>query len=170
MFVGDEVMLDLSFGTAHARLADLTQGGLLRDTSQQAYGAAAAGLVRVGPAGLSRLVRVQARELSGTEDSAGLAIRWEATGPGGALFPVLDADIRLIPAGERATLLTLAGTYRPPLGSLGGALDRAILHRVAAATMRNFIDRLATALTGRAGLPVTGPASSAPLPEPPELN
>jgi hypothetical protein len=168
MFVGAEVVLDLGFAATRDRLANLPWDGALRDTSQQAYGTGAADLVRVGTAGLSRLVRVQARELSGT-NSAGLAIRWEAIGPGGGLFPVLDADITLIPAGAGTTLLTLVGTYRPPLGALGEALDRAILHRIAAATMRNFVSRLATVLTGRPGLPVTGVASPAPLPDLPEL-
>jgi hypothetical protein len=32
------------------------------------------------------------------------------------LFPALDADITLTPAGEDATVLRLAGAYRPPLG------------------------------------------------------
>ena len=46
---------------------------------------------------------------------AGLALRWEATGAGGRLFPVLDADLTLAPDGE-GTVLPLAGSYRPPLG------------------------------------------------------
>jgi len=37
----------------------------------------------------------------------------------GGLFPVLDADITLTPAGEQTTRLALAGVYRPPLGRLG---------------------------------------------------
>ena len=96
------------------------------------------GQTRVGLSGVSKLVRVQARELSWTDTSAGLALRWEATGPGGGLFPVLDADLKLAPAGDQGTLLTMAGVYRPPLGSLGVALDRAILRRVAGATIRSF--------------------------------
>lgn len=54
------------------------------------------------PTGLTRLVRVQARELAATDEAVGLAIRWEATGPGGGLFPALDADIRLTRSGSRA--------------------------------------------------------------------
>ena len=72
----------------------------------------------MGVAGVAKLVRVQARELSWTDSSAGLALRWEATGAGGRLFPVLDADLTLIPDGE-GTVLRLAGAYRTPLGSLG---------------------------------------------------
>src|SRR6266851_5350308 len=98
-----------------------------------------------------RLVRVQVRELRSTDRSAGLALRWEATGAGGGLFPVLDADIKLAPAGQQGTLLTMAGAYRPPFGPLGGALDRAVLHRVAAATVRSFVARVAAQITGQPG-------------------
>jgi hypothetical protein len=108
-------------------------------------------LLRVGPLGsvrgLSRLVEVQFRDLVGREDSAVLTLRWAATGPGGALFPVLDADLTLTPRGEQATLLALAGAYRPPLGALGAGLDRTVLRRVAAATVRAFVRSVAAALT-----------------------
>ena len=139
MFVGDEMRLDVSFAVARERLARLSDRGALFEPSADAYGP---GLTRVGAAGVSKLVRVQARELSWTDISAGLALRWEATGAGGALFPVLDADLTLARDGD-GTILRLAGAYRPPLGSLGQALDRAILHRVADATVRNFLARVA---------------------------
>ena len=134
-----------------ARCSSLTENGALISESEDAYGRETAGLTRVGVAGLSKLVRVQLRELAWTDRSAGLAIRWEATGPGGGLFPVLDADLRLASAGDQVTLLTMAGVYRPPLGPLGEALDRAILHRVADATIRNFAVWIAAQITGRPG-------------------
>ena len=148
MFVGDEVRLHISFAVAQERLARLGQSGALLGTSEDVYGP---GLARVGIAGVSKLVRVQVRELTRTDRSAGLALRWEATGAGGGLFPVLDADIKLAPAGKQGTLLMMAGTYRPPFGPLGEALDRAVLHRVAAATVRSFVGRLAAQITGQPG-------------------
>jgi hypothetical protein len=36
--------------------------------------------------------------------------------------------------------------YRAPLGAVGAALDRAVLWRVAAATVRRFVHRLAEAI------------------------
>jgi hypothetical protein len=151
MFVGDEVQLDVGFAVARERLSQLAAGGVLVGSSQDAYDREISGLDRVGAAGLSKLVRVQFRELAWTDRSAGLAIRWEAAGPAGALFPVLDADIRLAPVGAHATVLTMAGTYRPPLGPVGRALDRALLHRVASATIRHFIAQVAAGITGRPG-------------------
>jgi hypothetical protein len=169
MFVGDEAVLDVSFAVARARLATLARGSWLLSASEGAYGVGVSGLTRVGALGLSREVQVQARELTTRDDSAGLAIRWEVTGPGGGLFPVLDADIRLHPSGDGATLLTLEGAYRPPLGGLGQALDRAILHRVAAATIRNFLNRVATGITGQPG-PAEEDAGPFPLPWAPEVS
>ena len=150
MFVGDEVPLEVAFAMAAERLAQLADNGVLVSASEGAYNREADHIARVGVPGLSKLVRVQARELTRTDTSAGLAIRWEATGPGGRLFPVLDADIRLIPAGDSATLLTMTGSYRPPLGTLGDVLDRGILHRVAEVTIRNFLAEVAAQLGGQA--------------------
>jgi hypothetical protein len=156
MFVSDEVLLDVGFTAAQARLANLTRGGSLVGASQAAYGDGITGLARVGPLGsgpgLSRLVQVHFRDLLTREDSAVLTLRWETIGPGGGLFPTLDADITLTPAGEQATLLTLAGAYRPPLGAVGVGLDRAILHRVATATTRTFMNRIADAIAHPAGV------------------
>lgn len=147
MFLTDQIIVDADFDAAQGGLAQLAASGALFGSAQNAYGAATAGLARVGVAGISRLVRVQACELAGTTDSAGLAIRWEAAGGGSGLFPVLDADVRLAPAGEHLTLLTLTGSYRPPFGRAGEAVDRAVMHRVATATVRNFLASMAAVLT-----------------------
>lgn len=151
MFVGDEMSLEVGFAAARERLAQLTDSGGLVSTSEDAYSHGTTRMMRVGVGGLSRLVRVQVRELAGTDTSAGLAIRWEVAGLGGVLFPVLDADIRLIPAGECGSVLMMAGSYRPPFGPLGEALDRAILHRVATATIRRFLAQLAAQIDGGPG-------------------
>ncbi len=174
MFIGDEVVLHVSFTAAKARLANLARGGSLVSASADAYDEGITGLVRVGPLssapGMSTLVEVHFLDLVSREDSALLALRWEAMGPGGRLFPALDADITLTPAGEHATLITLAGAYRPPLGTLGATLDRAILHRVAAATIQTFISRVADAIAHPAsgmGEPGRGNARTAPSRLPP---
>jgi hypothetical protein len=167
VFIGDEAQLDASFAIARERLMQLAGSGLLLSTSEDAYDLGTAGLARVGVPGLSKLVRIQARDLASAEGSVGLAIRWEATGPGGGLFPVLDADIRLVRAAERTCVLTMSGVYRPPFGALGQALDRTILHRVAAATIRDFVAQVAARIADQPGGYVTfqddGPSA-------PELN
>jgi hypothetical protein len=160
MFVGAEVWLDVGFNSAQAKLANLTRGGLLRRASGGAYDEWLAGLARVGPLwtapGMSRLVRVQFRDMVTHGDAAIWTLRWETIGPGGALFPVLDADITLSPAGEDAATLAVLGAYRPPLGALGAGLDRAIMHRIAQATIRNFTNRIGSAIMHPATSPEAG--------------
>ena len=151
MFVSDEVSLEVSFTAAQAGMADLICGGLLGSASQEAYSDGITGLARVGPLGsvpgLSRLVQVHFQDLKASDDSAAwLPLRWEVAGPGGGLFPVLDADITLISAGTHSTTLTLTGAYRPPPGAVGAGLDRAIVHQIATATIRALLHRVAQAI------------------------
>src|SRR5579862_9258101 len=154
VFVSAETVVNVGFDVARARLAGLA-GGWLAGASGDAYAEGGRGLARVGPAGsfpgLSRLVEVRFRDLVAHEGSAVMALRWEAAGAGGALFPVLDADLRLTPReesprGEPATTVAVVGVYRPPLGALGAALDRAGLRLVAAATVREFVNRVGEAV------------------------
>jgi hypothetical protein len=147
MFAGDRIELNIGFDVARDRLADLAAGRWLLDASQDSYGTSTTGFTMVGPApGLSKLVRVHVRHLLATQDRVGLAIRWEAGGPASALFPVLDADITLTPAVGGTSTLALAAVYRPPLGTVGAGLDRTVLHRVATATVRAFLNRVAEAI------------------------
>ena len=159
--------MNVGFGVARVRLASLVHDGLLVAVSRDAYGEAVAGFARVGPLGpvlgLSKLVQVQAQDLVIGEGSAVLALRWQATGAGGALFPVLDADISLAPAGDEVAVLRLDGAYRPPLGTAGAGLDRTVLHRVATATVQDFVGRIAEAIADpAAAAPGKGAASGEP--------
>ncbi len=152
MFIGTEIPLEVGFNAAQARLANLAHRGLLRRASEDAqkWGADQAQVGPRGALGMSKLVKVQFRHLATHEDSAVWALRWEADGTAGALFPVLDADITLTRAGEEATVLAVSGTYRPPLGSLGAELDRAIMHLVAEATIRAFTRQLGAVIVNPA--------------------
>jgi hypothetical protein len=157
MFIGAEVRLGLGFSAAQARLASLASGGLLRRASDDAYRDLGSGLARVGPLGLapgmSKLVSVRFTGMAVHEDFASVAMRWEATGPGAALFPALDADIMLTKAGDDATILAVWGVYRPPLGALGAGLDQVVLHRVGQATIGAFTRRIGIAITDPAASP-----------------
>jgi hypothetical protein len=168
VFVGDEVSLDVSFAAAQARLASLIRGGLLGAASAQAYRDGITGLAPPGPPGpapgLSRLVQVYFRDLTAHGHSVSMALRWEVTGPSGGLFPVLDADITLTLSGQRSTTLTLTGAYRPPPGA---ALDQAVVHQAATATMQAFLDRIAQAIAHPAT--AAGPQAAAAGPDPPAL-
>ena len=168
MFVQEAVPVQVSFDVARVRLANLLNGDGLLTASRSAYAEHGTALVRVGPAGApqgaSRLVTVRYRNLVTRGDTAVLTLRWEAAGPGSALFPVLDADITLAPAADESVLLRLTGAYRPPLGALGAAADRAILHRIAQATIRTFLHQLAVALADPVSAAAQDQASAAPAP------
>ncbi len=78
-----------------------------------------------------------------------LPISWCATGPQG-LFPALEGELEVAPLGANLTQLGLSARYRPPLGLLGETLDRALLHRIAEATIRDFVERVGVALQRQA--------------------
>ena len=48
--------------------------------------------------------------------------------------------------GKDLTQVGLSARYTPPFGLLGASLDRALLHRVAEATVRDFVERVAAGL------------------------
>ena len=128
MFVSDEATLDVSFDVALARLAALAGNGVLTRVSADAYAAgAAAGSPWISMSCLGDLIT--------RPDRAVLAVRWETGGRAGELFPVLDADLTLTPAGPGAALLQLAGVYRARSGEAG--------HRVATVTIGGFLSRIA---------------------------
>jgi hypothetical protein len=82
-----------------------------------------------------------------------LPLTWKVTSRD-ALFPSLESDLELAPLGRDRTQLAINANYRPPLGLVGRTLDRALLHRVAEATVKDFLDRIAERLTGgNAGSP-----------------
>ena len=150
MFVGEEVVLEAGFPAARAGLLALTHGGWLSAASDDAYAEGLSGLIRVGPfgdlTGASKLVRVLLLEPAEHDESVMLTLRWEATGVMGRLFPVLDANISLTPAGEDISRLALTGAYRPPLAGVGVGLDRVLLHRSATATVRSLLRRIAESI------------------------
>ena len=92
------------------------------------------------------------------------SMRWETTRPGGALFPALDADIKLTSPGKDVTGLAISGTCRPPLDSMGAGLDRMIIHKIALATIRAFTCRIAAAIEHPAASPESRHTGT--LPEP----
>jgi hypothetical protein len=154
MFIGAEVRLDLGFDAVQAKLAYLVRGGLLPRASGGAYDEWQACLAQIGPwvteLGMCPLVQVLVRDMVTHADCATWAMRWEVTGPGGSLFPALDADIKLAPAGTDAAMLAVCGAYRPPLGVLGVGLDRAIMYQAAEVMIRSFTIYIQMAIVGPA--------------------
>jgi hypothetical protein len=172
MFIGAEVERDLGFDAVQARLATLVRGGLLPRASADAYGKWRACLTQIGPwmteLGMCPLAQVLARDMMTRADCATWTMRWQVSGPGGSLFPALDADIRLTLTGAGATMLAVCGAYRPPPGVLGMGLDRAILQQAAEVMIRSFTIHIRMAMM-HAAAPSGAPHSGIlrrPWPEP----
>jgi hypothetical protein len=107
--------------------------------------------VGVGPLGdrLGRRVAVQLGEPVRFPSMTSLPLTWEPLGLEG-LLPRLEADIEIGPLGQDRTQLAISARYRPPLGAAGRAVDRVLLHRVAEATVKDFLDRVGEAITDQA--------------------
>ena len=111
MFVSAERVLGASVGAAQMRLANLLRNGWLGEAAHSAYQGGMDHLLRVGPLGdtpgASRLVRVQFLDPVYRDGATTVAMRWEAIGVTGGLFPVLDADIKLSAEPDEGTRLAV---------------------------------------------------------------
>ena len=106
--------------------------------------------LRIGPVGglpiLSKTVSLQVGEPMRRNEVTVVPLSWRATSTPG-LFPVMTADLEVAPLDGELTQLTLRGRYEPPLGAVGRRLDRLLMHRIAEASVRSFLERLAQTIT-----------------------
>jgi hypothetical protein len=105
---------------------------------------------RVGPglAGFAKAVRLEVGDpIVGPGDTL-IPVSWVATGAPG-LFPRLDGELVVSEVGDELTQIVFRGSYDPPLGGVGEALDRVVLHRLAEATVKRFVDGVITAVSDR---------------------
>jgi hypothetical protein len=100
--------------------------------------------VGVGPLGtrLRRPVTIRLGAPVRFPSMTSLPLTWEPVG--------LDADLELGSLGQDRTQLAISARYRPPLGVVGRAVDRVLLHRVAEATLKDFLDRVGAVITSQA--------------------
>jgi hypothetical protein len=106
--------------------------------------------LRVGPVGavplLGTTVKVHVGDPLKRDEVTVVPLTWKATTAPG-LFPVMSADLEIAPVGTDLTQLTLRGRYTPPLGAVGRRLDRLLMHRIAEASVRAFLEQLAAMLS-----------------------
>lgn len=105
-------------------------------------------LVRIGPGGpgwLGKVVAVHFTTPQGTDDDLVIQVSWEATGSSG-LFPRFKGELHVSALDPIRSELSLSGRYRPPLGRAGQKLDEVVLARVARATIRSLLRRIAHVL------------------------
>ncbi len=97
-----------------------------------------------GGSGLASMVLFSLGEPRPTKTGSVYPLSWRATGAS-RLFPRLTGELELADMGPMI-LITLRGTYDPPLGPLGRLVDRALLGRVADATVKAWVDQLSEEL------------------------
>ena len=95
---------------------------------------------------IEREVRVEIGPPHRSASKTVFPLSWEAADRPG-LFPSLDADLEVAPLGPAWTQLAMNARYVPPFRAIGRALDRAILSRVAEATLKDFLDHVAVAVS-----------------------
>jgi hypothetical protein len=108
--------------------------------------------IGVGPSRLrvARRVTVRLGQPVQFPSKLSLPMTWE---PGRRLLPRLDGELELGTLGKDRTQLAINGNYDPPLGTVGRTINRFALHRVAEATIKDFLDRVAATLQAAAPSP-----------------
>jgi hypothetical protein len=74
----------------------------------------------------------------------------KAHGPG-ALFPAFSGSIEAHEEGPASSAVVLRGTYEPPLGLIGAAIDATVMHGTARASLSSLLERIASAVNARLG-------------------
>jgi hypothetical protein len=98
-----------------------------------------------GPTWIGRRVALRVGEPACWPGRCAVPISWQAERRP-ELFPQLAGVLELAPASPDRTLLVLEASYSPPARAAGELADRAVLHRVAEATVRGFLERSARVL------------------------
>ncbi|MDA8398943.1 MAG: hypothetical protein M0008_02670 [Actinomycetota bacterium] len=150
MFIHDFVHVRLSCDAAKARIA-ADRGHWIDQLATAASDDGGALRLKVGPAlgpsepMIGKEVHCKLGDPRDHGDGFVVPLEWEATGIPG-LFPRLEGDLEIAPLGSEGSQISLVGRYDPPLGRAGRLLNSALGHRVAEATIRSFLLRLASAL------------------------
>jgi hypothetical protein len=101
----------------------------------------------VGPVDVTADVTIELGPYDDTPLATGrpahrIPITWKAIRATRA-FPVMHAELVIYPLTATETQLELAGTYEPPLGLVGRAIDSTLLHRIAEASVLQFVQEVA---------------------------
>lgn len=160
--VTDSVQIELAASTVAERIR--TGTSWLVPHLEAAHAEGESTLIRIGPGGptwFGKVVAVHLGTPEGSNENLAISVTWEATGPSG-LFPRFEGELRVSALDPDRSELTLTGHYRPPLGRTGQALDDALLARVAHATVRSLLRRLARVLEEESAPRPAGRVADAP--------
>ncbi len=97
---------------------------------------------------IARTVTLSVGDPIRTPGKTAIPVGWSASGPAG-MFPALDADLEVAELEGGRCQLAISARYEPPLGVVGRTIDRALLARVAEATLKDFLDRVRDSISRR---------------------
>lgn len=112
--------------------------------------------VRIGALELAADIEITATEVAGQRSPANqpatrIDLTWKSKRSPG-LFPAMTGSLLAYALAPRETQLEFVGSYDPPLGVLGDAIDAIALHRIAEESVQRFIHSVGAYL--RTELPV----------------
>ena len=93
----------------------------------------------VGSRRIERKIEVTVGTPKRTAGATLVPIHWQAASTSW-LFPELDGQLEIAALGSTTTQLGISASYEPPLGLVGKIADRALLHRVAEVTIKDFLE------------------------------
>ena len=99
----------------------------------------------VGSARVGRQVEIELGDAIETPSRTWVPLGWKPAA-GEAFFPAIEGELVAAALGKDLTQIGLSARYKPPFGALGSTLDRMFLHRVAEATVQDFVQRIANAI------------------------
>jgi len=85
---------------------------------------------------------VETPAAGGAGPSTVIRLEWEAVSLP-HLFPFMQAELALYPLTATETQLDFSGTYQPPLGVLGSAMNAMVGHRIAEGSVHRFVTDVA---------------------------
>jgi len=151
MFLRYYVDLPLPLGQAERTLLEGPEHwvpGLLRDAEHRGRTLLTEVGFAVDTHRIDREVEIELGRPYLSGSSTRIPLTWRAASKE-RLFPQLEADLEIAALGPDRSQLSMDARYRPPFALVGRALDRTLLHRVAEATIKDFVDRVAEQISAR---------------------
>jgi hypothetical protein len=98
--------------------------------------------LNIGPRRVDREVTLNVSKPHQLGDVCVIPIAWRPTAEH-SMLPALEGDLEVAPLGDDRAQLAISASYKPPLGWVGAVSDRALMRRVAEATIKDFLDHVA---------------------------
>ena len=110
--------------------------------------------VDIGPLQIAKDIKINVQHVDerpgdmSSPPTTRLELEWEAA-DAPRLFPLMHATLAIYPLTSTETQLDFSGSYEPPMGWLGTAVNAVIGHRIAEVSVHRFVREIAEHLRAR---------------------